>query len=104
MDPDIVCSIDDWQMMDKDRDTIKDKWKGFRTEMESLHKVQKQYAIPDKTLRCELVQETKDFVLPKYAAFRNKYLNVPFTAKKEKYIRYTEDDVARMIDELFVGQ
>uniref|UniRef100_A0A1I8F575 Exo70 domain-containing protein n=1 Tax=Macrostomum lignano TaxID=282301 RepID=A0A1I8F575_9PLAT len=38
-----------------------------------------------------------------YVMFRDKYANVPFTSKKDKYIKFTKDDVERMLDEFFRG-
>uniref|UniRef100_A0A1I8JMY5 Exo70 domain-containing protein n=1 Tax=Macrostomum lignano TaxID=282301 RepID=A0A1I8JMY5_9PLAT len=47
--------------------------------------------------------ENKAFLLDRYAMFRDKYANVPFTSKKDKYIKFTKDDVERMLDEFFRG-
>uniref|UniRef100_A0A1I8F2K8 Exo70 domain-containing protein n=1 Tax=Macrostomum lignano TaxID=282301 RepID=A0A1I8F2K8_9PLAT len=49
----------------------------------------------------DLIRENKAFLLDRYAMFRDKYANVPFTSKKDKYIKFTKDDVERMLDEFF---
>lgn len=89
------------KLKDKDKQNIKDKFTGFNKEMEDIYKIQKGYAIPDTELRESLKRENKDFILPKYSAFYDKYKDMSFTKHKEKYIRYTLLDVRNMIDRFF---
>ncbi|XP_046403378.1 exocyst complex component 7 [Ischnura elegans] len=104
-----ICGADDvpaavvqaGKLRDKDRNTIKEKFAGFNKEIEDIVKSQRGYSIPDVELREELKKENKDLIVPKYKAFFEKYCNVAFTKNLEKYIKYTPEQVADMINQLF---
>ena len=63
--------------------------------------MQKAFAIPDVELRETLREDNKKFVLPFYSAFLKRYKNAHFTKNPEKYVKYTEQDLVRMIDGFF---
>ena len=46
--------------------------KGFNTELEELHQIQKTYAVPDTQLRDQLRNENIDLIVPHYTTFREK--------------------------------
>ncbi|KAF6203241.1 hypothetical protein GE061_003659 [Apolygus lucorum] len=101
-----ITQLDDVQiaptrMKDKDRSVIKERFAGFNKEMEELAKLQRGYSIPDVELRESLKRDNKEFILPKYNAFHNRFSNVPFTKNPEKYVKYTPDQVASLIDRFF---
>ncbi|XP_077980769.1 exocyst complex component 7-like isoform X2 [Glandiceps talaboti] len=89
------------KLKDKDRQNIKDKFKGFNTEYEDIYRIQKAYAIPDSELRESLIKDNKEFILPIYKLFREKYATVQFTKNPEKYIKYSEEQVKQMMDKFF---
>lgn len=89
------------KLKDKDRQTIKDKFTGFNRELEELFRVQKAYAVPDVELRESLKRDNKEFVLPKYKLFYDKYTVVPFTKNPTKYLKYSPLDVSNLIDRFF---
>ncbi|KAH7970301.1 hypothetical protein HPB49_002387 [Dermacentor silvarum] len=89
------------KLRDKDRQTIKDKFTGFNRELEELYRVQKAYAVPDVELRESLKRDNKEFVLPKYKMFYDKYVSVPFTKNPDKYLKYTPLQVSNLIDQFF---
>ncbi|KAK4320782.1 hypothetical protein Pmani_008377 [Petrolisthes manimaculis] len=89
------------KLRDKDRQLIKDKFAGFNKEIEEMSKVQRSYSIPDRELRESLKRDNMEYILPKYQAFYDKYVNVPFTKNTEKYIKYNPADVASMVDKFF---
>ncbi|XP_020611078.1 exocyst complex component 7-like [Orbicella faveolata] len=89
------------KLKDKQRQMIKDKFKGFNTELEELHQIQKTYAVPDTQLRDQLRNENIDLILPLYTTFRDKYSSLPFTKNPEKYIRYTVEEVEAMLKSFF---
>uniref|UniRef100_A0A1I8GYN0 Exocyst complex component 7 n=1 Tax=Macrostomum lignano TaxID=282301 RepID=A0A1I8GYN0_9PLAT len=91
------------KLSEKDKALIKEKFKSFNEEFQAVHKTQVNYSVPDPELRKDLIRENKAFLLDRYAMFRDKYANVPFTSKKDKYIKFTKDDVERMLDEFFRG-
>ncbi|XP_077499953.1 exocyst complex component 7 [Amblyomma americanum] len=89
------------KLRDKDRQSIKDKFTGFNRELEELYRVQKAYAVPDVELRESLKRDNKEFVLPKYKLFYEKYSAVPFTKNPDKYLKYTPLQVSNLIDQFF---
>ncbi|XP_067005979.1 exocyst complex component 7 isoform X2 [Anabrus simplex] len=89
------------KLRDKDRHLIKEYFAGFNKEMEEIVKVQHGYSIPDVELRESLKRDNKEYILPKYHAFYEKFSKVPFTKNPEKYIKYTPAQVSAMIDQFF---
>ncbi|KAL1128875.1 hypothetical protein AAG570_013409 [Ranatra chinensis] len=89
------------KLKDKDRNTVKERFSGFNKEMEEIAKLQRGYSVPDVELRESLKRDNKEFILPKYNAFYDKYSTVPFTKNPEKYVKYSPDQVASMIDRFF---
>ncbi|CAG2110908.1 unnamed protein product [Medioppia subpectinata] len=89
------------KLKDKDRQNIKDKFAGFNKEIEEIHRIQMSFAIPDLELRESLKQENKDYIIPKYKLFFEKYVNMNFTKNIDKYIKYTPERVALIIDSFF---
>lgn len=89
------------RLKDKQRQLIKDKFKGFNTEFEELHQIQKTYSVPDTQLRDQLRNENMDLILPHYTAFKEKYSTLPFTKNPEKYIKYTVEEIEAMLKSFF---
>uniref|UniRef100_A0A8C8B617 Exocyst complex component 7 n=1 Tax=Otus sunia TaxID=257818 RepID=A0A8C8B617_9STRI len=89
------------KLKDKERQMIKERFKGFNDGLEELCKIQKAWAIPDTEQRDRIRQAQKTIVKETYGAFLNRYGNVPFTKNPEKYIKYQVDQVGEMIEKLF---
>ncbi|XP_027547763.1 exocyst complex component 7 isoform X4 [Neopelma chrysocephalum] len=89
------------KLKDKERQMIKERFKGFNDGLEELCKIQKAWAIPDMEQRDKIRQAQKTIVKETYGAFLNRYGNVPFTKNPEKYIKYQVDQVGEMIEKLF---
>ncbi|KFP40491.1 Exocyst complex component 7, partial [Chlamydotis macqueenii] len=89
------------KLKDKERQMIKERFKGFNDGLEELCKIQKAWAIPDVEQRDKIRQAQKTIVKETYGAFLNRYGNVPFTKNPEKYIKYQVDQVGEMIEKLF---
>ncbi|KDR13019.1 exocyst complex component 7 isoform X1 [Zootermopsis nevadensis] len=89
------------KLRDKDRHLIKERFAGFNKEMEEIARVQRSYSIPDVELRESLKRDNKEYILPKYHAFYEKYSTVPFTKNPEKYIKYAPAQVSALIDRFF---
>ncbi|NWR79423.1 EXOC7 protein, partial [Centropus unirufus] len=89
------------KLKDKERQMIKERFKGFNDGLEELCKIQKAWAIPDTEQRDKIRQAQKTIVKETYGAFLNRYGNVPFTKNPEKYIKYQVDQVGEMIEKLF---
>ncbi|NXG25084.1 EXOC7 protein, partial [Grallaria varia] len=89
------------KLKDKERQMIKERFKGFNDGLEELCKIQKAWAIPDVEQRDKIRRAQKTIVKETYGAFLNRYSNVPFTKNPEKYIRYQVDQVGEMVEKLF---
>ncbi|NWV51113.1 EXOC7 protein, partial [Daphoenositta chrysoptera] len=89
------------KLKDKERQVIKERFKGFNDGLEELCKIQKAWAIPDMEQRDKIRRAQKTIVKETYGAFLNRYGNVPFTKNPEKYIKYQVDQVGEMIEKLF---
>lgn len=89
------------KLRDKDRALIKDRFFGFNKEMEDIIKVQRSYSIPDVELRESLKRDNKENILPKYNAFYQTYTSVQFTKNREKYIKFTPEQISASIDRFF---
>ncbi|KAJ8037144.1 Exocyst complex component 7 [Holothuria leucospilota] len=89
------------KMKDKERQVIKEKFKGFNQDFEELFKTQKCYAIADSQLREFIRRDNKDFILPQYTKFWNRYIQTSFTKNVEKYIKYNPQDIENMMDKFF---
>uniref|UniRef100_A0A4W6EB68 Exocyst complex component 7 n=1 Tax=Lates calcarifer TaxID=8187 RepID=A0A4W6EB68_LATCA len=85
------------QLKDKERQVIKDKFKGFNDGLEELCKIQKGWAIPDKEQRDFIRQAQKKVVSDAYRACAN----ISFTKNPEKYHKYRPEEVEEMIERLF---
>lgn len=92
-----------------------------------MARVQRGYSIPDVELRESLKRDNKEYILPKYNAFYEKfvfsalifviiivlavilnsfmfcfrYASLQFTKNPEKYVKYTGVQVSAMIDRFF---
>ncbi|XP_062381514.1 exocyst complex component 7 isoform X2 [Sardina pilchardus] len=89
------------KLKDKERQVIKDKFKGFNDGLEELCKIQKGWAIPDKEQRDCIRQAQRRVVSETYRAFLQRYANISFTKNPEKYHKYRPEDVEEMIGRLF---
>ncbi|KAM9426803.1 exocyst complex component 7 isoform 3-T3 [Pholidichthys leucotaenia] len=89
------------KLKDKERQVIKDKFKGFNDGLEELCKIQKGWAIPDKEQRDSIRQSQKKIVSEAYRAFLQRCANISFTKNPEKYHKYRPEEVEEMIEKLF---
>ena len=89
------------KLQDKYCKIIKEKFIGFNREIEDIASTQKKYSIPDVELRESLKRDNKEYILPKYNSFYDKYVNVQFSKNTDKYIKYTPAQVSGLIDSFF---
>lgn len=89
------------KLKDKERQVIKDKFKGFNDGLEELCKIQKGWAIPDKEQRDFIRQSQKKVVSDAYRTFLQRCANISFTKNPEKYHKYRPEEVEEMIEKLF---
>merc|ERR1719187_2466959 len=89
------------KLSDKYCRIIKDKFSGFNKEIEDISSTQKHYSIPDVELRESLKRDNKEYILPKYNSFYEKYANVQFSKNTDKYIKYSPAQVSGLIESFF---
>ncbi|XP_017288161.1 exocyst complex component 7 isoform X11 [Kryptolebias marmoratus] len=89
------------KLKDKERQVIKDKFKGFNDGLEELCKTQKGWAIPDKDQRDFIRQQQRRVVSDAYRSFLQRCANISFTKNPEKYHKYRPEEVEEMIEKLF---
>lgn len=89
------------KLKDKERQVVKDKFKGFNEGLEELCRIQKFWAVPDKEQRDFIRHEQKRAVSEAYRAFLHRCANISFTKNPEKYHKYRPEEVEEMIDRLF---
>ncbi|KAM8889357.1 exocyst complex component 7 isoform 8-T8 [Synchiropus picturatus] len=89
------------KLKDRERQVIKDKFKGFNDGLEELCKIQKGWAIPDKEQRDFIRQAQKKEVSEAYKTFLQRCANISFTKNPEKYHKYRPEEVEEMIERLF---
>lgn len=90
------------KLKDKERQMIKERFKGFNEGLEEICKIQKSWAIPDKKQRERIRQSEKKIVQEAYGAFLRRFgTGVNFTKNPDKYIKYSVEHVGEMIERLF---
>jgi len=89
------------KLQDKYCRIIKEKFSGFNREIEEISSTQKKYSIPDVELRESLKRDNKEYILPKYNSFYEKYANISLTSNVDKYIKYSPAQVSGLIDSFF---
>lgn len=87
------------------RALIKDKLKTFNVQFEELHQRQSQWTVPDTELRESLRLAVAEVLLPAYRSFVKRFGPLVESGKNpQKYIRYTPEDLERMLGEFFEGK
>jgi len=87
------------------RTLIKERLKSFNVQFEELHQRQSQWTVPDTELRESLRLAVAEVLLPAYRSFIKRFGNLVEGAKNsQKYIRYTPEDLERMLGEFFEGK
>ncbi|KAI3706056.1 hypothetical protein L1987_76309 [Smallanthus sonchifolius] len=87
------------------RALIKDRLKIFNLQFEELHQRQSQWTVPDTELRESLRLAVAEVLLPAYRSFIKRFGVLVENGKNpHKYIRYTTEDLDRMLGEFFEGK
>lgn len=85
------------------RQVLKDKFKGFNTEMEELLKIQRDWSLPDPLLRSRVRNDNVELIVPLYTTFHDLYGSLSFTKNPEKYLKYTPDSLNQLLLTFFDG-
>ena len=89
------------RLREKDKALIKEKFSVLNKEFDILAHEQRGFSVPDIELRESLKRDNKEYILPKYQAFYDKYSNVQFSKQSDKYIRYSPAQISSIIDTFF---
>ncbi|KAK8951324.1 hypothetical protein KSP39_PZI003117 [Platanthera zijinensis] len=87
------------------RANIKERFKSFNLQFEELHQRQSQWTVPDSELRESLRLAVAEILLPAYRSFIKRFGPLIEHGKNpQKYIRYTSEDLERILGEFFEGK
>ncbi|KAL3825699.1 hypothetical protein ACJIZ3_021728 [Penstemon smallii] len=87
------------------RATVKDRFKTFNMLFEEIHQRQSQWTVPDSELRESLRLAVAEVLLPAYRSFLRRFGPLIEGGKNpSKYIRYSPEDLERMLAEFFDGK
>eukprot|EP00850_Spirogloea_muscicola_P022306 SM000287S10628 [mRNA] locus=s287:5699:8311:- [translate_table: standard] len=87
------------------RTVLKERFKNFNLAFEELHRAQCQWTIPDTELREAVRLAVAEVLLPAYRSFLKRYSSYLESGKNPgKYIKYTPEDLERLLSELFEGK
>ncbi|PON84375.1 Exocyst complex protein [Trema orientale] len=87
------------------RALVKDRFKIFNMQFEELHQKQSQWTVPDTELRESLRLAVAEVLLPAYRSFVKRFGPLVENGKNpQKYIRYSAEDLDRMLSEFFEGK
>lgn len=89
------------KLKDKDKSILKERFSNFNKEMEDISRIQRGYSIPDVELRESIKRDNKEYILPKYRGFYDRYSTLPFSKSPEKYVKYTPEQIAALLDRFF---
>nr|GEU75024.1 exocyst complex component EXO70A1-like [Tanacetum cinerariifolium] len=87
------------------RENVKEIFKTFNTQFEELHQRQSQWSVPDSELRESLRLAVDEVLLPAYRSYGKRFGPMIEGGKNpSKYIRFTPEDLERMLAEFFEGK
>lgn len=87
------------------RAIVKERLKTFNIQFEELHQRQSQWTVPDSELRESLRLAVAEILLPAYRSFIKRYGALVESGKNPmKYIRFSAEDLDRMLGEFFEGK
>ncbi|KAI4373098.1 hypothetical protein MLD38_011261 [Melastoma candidum] len=87
------------------RALVKERFKTFNIQFEELHQKQSQWTVPDTELRESLRLAVAEVLLPAYRSFVKRFGPLVDSGKApQKYIKYTAEDLERMLGEFFEGK
>lgn len=75
--------------------------KGFNKEFEDIVETQTKYYIPSPELANQLRRENGEYIVKKYKQFFDTYSRLNFATNREKYIKYTPEELNAKMNEFF---
>ncbi len=116
-----------FQLKDRDRQVLKDKFhvifkihsssqlkikffnsffcfiKGFNKEFDEIREVQTKYIIPTPELADQLREENNSYIVTKYKKFYDSYARLNFATNRDKYIKYTPEELSLKLKDFFAS-
>lgn len=87
------------------RAMVKERFKTFNIQFEELHQRQSQWTVPDSELRESLRLAVAEVLLPAFRSFIRRFGPMIENGKNpQKYIRFSPEDLERMLAEFFEGK
>ncbi|CAN0847466.1 Exocyst complex component EXO70A1 [Linum grandiflorum] len=87
------------------RSMVKERFKTFNFQFEELYTRQAQWTVPDSELRESLRLAVAEVLLPAYRSFLKRCAPMIESGRSaNKYLRYTPEDLERMLNEFFEGK
>ncbi|CAK9211740.1 unnamed protein product [Sphagnum troendelagicum] len=87
------------------KSAIKERFKNFNLLFDELYQRQTQWTIPDNELREAVRLAVAEVLLPAYRSFIKRYSAILESSKSNsKYVRYSPEDLDRMLSEFFEGK
>ncbi|OAY67927.1 exocyst complex component EXO70A1-like [Ananas comosus] len=87
------------------RAAVKERFRSFNVQFEELHQRQCQWTVPDQELRESLRLAVAEILLPAYRSFIKRFGPLVDSSKNpQKYVKYSPEDLERMLGEFFEGK
>ncbi len=87
------------------RALLKERFKAFNIQFEELHQRRTQWTVPDNELCESLRLAVAEVLVPAYRSFLKRFGSLLDNGKNpQKYIKYTAEDLDRMLGEFFEGK
>ncbi|XP_078430174.1 exocyst complex component EXO70A1-like [Wolffia australiana] len=86
------------------RSVLKERFKSFNHAFEEIYKIQTGWLIRDERLRDDVVISISMNVLQAYMIFKGRHeAHLDGVRRREKYIKFSVDDLQRLVLDLFLG-
>ncbi|EFJ22152.1 hypothetical protein SELMODRAFT_232778 [Selaginella moellendorffii] len=83
---------------------LKERFKSFNSALEEIHRTQSGWCVPDSQLRSELRISVAEKLIQAYRAFLGRYkIYLESERNPQKYIKYTPEELEKMVNDLFGG-
>ena len=91
------------KLKEKERQLLKDRFSGFNKEFEDIYETQKKYYIPAEQAELAeiLRQDNSIYINGQYRRFYDTYSRLNFATNREKYIKYSPEDLGNKIRDFF---
>jgi hypothetical protein len=66
-----------------------------------MKEIQTKYTIPTPELADQLREENNSYIVTKYKKFYDTYARLNFATNRDKYIKYTPEDLSLKLREFF---